>query len=155
MKRHFEKLISRFSALFTGNGALKIAFFAALLFIGLSHLSRPGERCGGNADPAGNNVYCGILTVSRDCEAPALRSRFGQQLQLNFRTTRPGQPWNLHRNDTNEGRLLPDLRSQIIRLLGNLSETRRENSSYHVYSKYSLPVRAGPSSATTEQSFFA
>ena len=154
MDSKLKNLFSRFSAVFFNNVALRIAFFAVLLFIGISHISVPVEHCRGNADPTGNNVYTGVLTVNRDCEVPALRSRFGQQLQLNCRTTRSSQSWNLHRNDRFEGRLLPELRSQVIRLLSDLSENRRENSSYHVYSKYSLPVRAGPSSATTEQSFF-
>ena len=154
MDSKFKNLFSRFSAVFFNNGALKVALFAVLLFIGISHISVPVERCPGKAASSGNNVYTGVLTVNRDCEVPALRSRFGQQLQLNCRTTRSSQSWNLHRNDHFEGNYFPELRSQIIRLLSDLSENRRENSSYHAYSKYSLPVRAGPLSATTEQSFF-
>ena len=153
MDSKFKNLFSRFSAVFFNNGALKVAFFAVLLFIGISHVSVPVEHSRGKADPAGNNVYTGILTVNRDCEAPALRYRLGQQLQLNFRSARPGQSWNLQRTGHLEGKLLPDFCRQIIAENSFSRCKTRENSTYPVYSTFSFPVRAGPQFSTTEQSF--
>lgn len=155
MKYNLQQIVHQFSARLFKNGALKVAFFTALLFWGVSLLALPSEHPASTPRPAGNNVCSGLLTVNRDCEAPTMRCRFGQQLQMNFRSARTGQLWSLQRNNHLTGKLLPDLCRPVIQPISSPDEALRENSTYLVYSPDSLPVRAGPLFSTTEQSSFA
>lgn len=153
MTRNLKNIFHKLDALFHKAGALRIVFFAALLFSGISLFAHPTEHPAEHSFPRSGNAYSGLLTVNRDCEAPALRYRLGQQLQLNFRSARPGQSWNLQRTGHLEGKLLPDFCRQIIAENSLCKCKIRENSTYLVYSTFSFPVRAGPQLSTTEQSF--
>ena len=106
MTRNLKNIFHKLDALFHKAGALRIVFFAALLFSGISLFAHPTEHPAEHSFPRSGNAYSGLLTVNRDCEAPALRYRLGQQLQLNFRSARPGQSWNLQRTGHLEGKLL-------------------------------------------------
>ena len=150
-----KNIFHKLSALFSNAGALRIVFFAALLFSGISLFAQTAEHTTERSLPVHGNAYSGLLTVNRDCEAPALRYRLGQQLQLNLRSARPGQPWNLQRTDHMEGRLYPEFCRRTISE-NNLKRCEfRENSVYLVFAVFSFPVRAGPAVSTTEQSFSA
>ena len=125
-------------------GMLRAVFFLALLFSGIA-LHAEEERQAPEAPPLHSNHFStDLLSANRDCEAPVLRHRFGQQLQLGLRASRPGQPWNLQRKSEFEGKLLPELRQQILTVLTKFSPAENQTSSYHIYSSYTLPVRAGP-----------
>ncbi|MBR1953193.1 MAG: hypothetical protein IKA32_11470 [Lentisphaeria bacterium] len=153
MTHNLKNIFYKLNALFHRAGALRIVFFAVLFFSGMSLFAQTAEYPAERTFPRNGNTYSGLLTVNRDCEAPALRCRLGQQLQLNFRSARQGQPWNLQRTGHTEGKLLPDFCRQTI--AGNSLKNCqiRENSTYPVYSTFSFPVRAGPQFSTTEQSF--
>ena len=153
MKNNLQGLFYQISTLLRSAGMLRIVFFSALLFSGISLSAQPADHPTERSLPISGNSYSGILNVNRDCEAPVLRFRVGQQLQLNFRSSRPGQPWNLQRSNHMEGKLLPEFCRRIVLQNASLKTERKENSSYHVYSTYTLPVRAGPLVSTTEQSF--
>ena len=153
MTNNLKNIFHKVNALFHRAGALRIFFFAALLFSGISLFAQSTEYPSERTFPRHGNAYSGLLTVNRDCEAPALRYRLGQQLQLNFRSARPGQSWNLQRTGHLEGKLLLDFCRQIIAENSFSRCKTRENSTYPVYSTFSFPVRAGPQFSTTEQSF--
>lgn len=155
MTHNLKNIFYKLNALFHRAGALRIVFFAALFFSGISLFAQTTEYPSERTLPRNGNSYSFFLTVNRDCEAPALRYRLGQQLQLNFRSARPGQPWNLQRTDHMEGRLFPDFCRQTIAENSLKNCQIRENSTYLVYSIFSFPVRAGPLFSTTEQSFSA
>ena len=153
MTHNLKNIFHMLNALFHRAGALRIVFFAALLFSGISLFAQSAKYPSEPTFPRSGNAYSGLLTVNRDCEAPALRYRLGQQLQLNFRSARPGQPWNLQRTDHMEGRLRPEFCRRVIAENSLKRCNVRENSTYIVYSSFSFPVRAGPHFSTTEQSF--
>ena len=139
-----KQFYNGFSILPQLKGMLRAVFFLTLLFSGIALRA---EEAGQVPEPPplhSNHFTVDLLTVNRDCEAPVLRHRFGQQLQLGLRASRPGQPWNLQRNNEFEGKLLPEFRRQILTVLNKFSPAENQTSSYHIYSSYTLPVRAGP-----------
>ena len=153
MKSRLKSFFHKSCALLYNAGALRIVFFAVLLFSGISLSAQPVEKPLEAPSYPSHNTYSGSLTANRDCEAPVLRYRFGQQLQLNLRNTRPGQAWNLQRNSHLEGKLLPEFCRQLTPLTSTFAAEKKVDPTYQVYSKYTLPVRAGPSVSTTEQSY--
>ena len=139
-----KQFYNGFSILPQLTGMLRTVFFLTLLFSGIALHAEEERQVPEPPQLHSNQFAADLLSVNRDCEAPVLRHRFGQQLQLGLRASRPGQPWNLQRNNKFEGKLLPELRRQILTVLKNFSPAGNQTSTYHIYSSYTLPVRAGP-----------
>ena len=118
-----------------------ILLFSACFFA--SFFSAPDfdrfDRTGSDRDG-----YTESLTRSKDCEAPAFRSRLGTQLRQNVRSSRSNYQFKLHEEENLSGRLP----AKLHMIQGAVSEDffliEQKSSSYQVYSQYTLPVRAGP-----------
>ena len=93
---------------------------------------------------SGDPAYVSVLVQSHECEVPALRSRLGQQLQLNARTLRSGCQQRLQRMTDSSGFLPPEVCLPLFRIQPDKIQFVYNGSSYEVYSIFTSPVRAGP-----------
>ena len=119
------------------------AFLPVLAFLLLGEL-QTGNVSDSNVRMPGDAAYILSLVQSHECEAPVLRSRLGQQLQLNARTLRSNYQQRIQRSTDSSGFLPPEMCS--LPFLNRQNESHRvcPSSSYEVYSIFTSPVRAGP-----------
>jgi hypothetical protein len=129
-----------------GGGMLFLFGLASLLTGILLHQLQSGNgtaSTSGSGFPGGAE-FVSALMQSRECEVPALRSRLGQQLQLNIRSMRSSYQVRIQRLVSSSGFLPPELCMELVSFPGKAERLICKASSYEVYSIFTSPVRAGP-----------
>ena len=131
----------------TGQAGRGFFAFVCLCFLLLGttalHAASTDMPCGPAENPR-NDGYSSVLTHNRECEAPILRSRLGQQLRLNARSARSGSQNYIQRNEFGSSPLYENAQLSVSSSGIFLFTCANKTSSYEFYSRYTLPVRAGP-----------
>lgn len=139
--KYWHKLLS---GAFVGNSIFSLAVFLLLFFGTFVLQAEPVNVPQSFPDDPQRGSYSSILSRNRECEAPVFRSRLGQQLQLNARTPRSLSQYNIQRSDSG-GSVVFEAVDLSIRTRDTHSKYNAgKASSYEFYSRYTLPVRAGP-----------
>ena len=93
---------------------------------------------------SGTEKYARSLSQNNECEGPVQYQRLNQQLQRNVRNVRSGYRLNLQKDPVSTG----FLHRENVLLTGRHEDLSHlpyeEVLTYRVYSRYALPVRAGP-----------
>ena len=126
------------------SGTIGFCFLLPLLAFLLLGQLQTGTAIVNSGKISGDPAYIPVLEQNRECEAPVLRSRLGQLLQLNARTLRSNSQQRFQRTEESSGFLPPEVCLPLLRILPDKMQFVYKSSSFEIYSTFTSPVRAGP-----------